>query len=412
MANVTRYETKGGPRWRVRYRKPDGTQTDKRGFRRKADADRWAAEHITVAKASGMFVDPQGGRALVGDLHGAWVTERSPFWKPSHVAREASLWRVHCEGEWARRRVGDITHAEVQRWVSGLAGRRSASVVLGAYGVLRAVCANAVRDRLIQRSPCEGVELPRKPRRKARRVYLTMPELVAFADEAANSRRQGASRRALVLTLGLCGLRWGEAAGLRVGDVDLAQGVIHVRHNTVRVNFRPVDGTPKSSEERTVPMPAIVIDAIRPLLVGLPADGRVFTDPNGGPVRQQSAVDSPANTSWWPQTLRRLGWDSSRWPTPHDLRHTFASIAVHAGANVKALQRMMGHASAAMTLDVYADLFDSDLLDVVRLIDAAVMVEVPSAAPEGCGQNVGKMGTAIGGGVKTGVVAPVSGDVE
>ena len=48
-------------------------------------------------------------------------------------------------------------------------------------------------------------------------------------------------------------------------------------------------------------------------------------------------------------------------PTVHDLRHTAASLAISAGANVKAVQRMLGHASAAMTLDVYADLFDDDL---------------------------------------------------
>ena len=51
--------------------------------------------------------------------------------------------------------------------------------------------------------------------------------------------------------------------------------------------------------------------------------------------------------------------------TAHDLRHTAASLAISAGANVKAVQRMLGHASAAMTLDVYADLFDSDV-DAVR----------------------------------------------
>jgi integrase len=47
--------------------------------------------------------------------------------------------------------------------------------------------------------------------------------------------------------------------------------------------------------------------------------------------------------------------------TPHDLRHTAASLAISSGANVKAVQRMLGHASAAMTLDTYADLFDDDL---------------------------------------------------
>jgi integrase len=57
--------------------------------------------------------------------------------------------------------------------------------------------------------------------------------------------------------------------------------------------------------------------------------------------------------------------------TPHDLRHTAASLAVSAGANVKAVQRMLGHASAAMTLDLYADLFDDDLEAVATALDKA-----------------------------------------
>lgn len=56
--------------------------------------------------------------------------------------------------------------------------------------------------------------------------------------------------------------------------------------------------------------------------------------------------------------------------TPHDLRHTAASLAVSAGASVKAVQTMLGHKSAAMTLDVYSDLFDSDLDDVAARMDA------------------------------------------
>jgi integrase len=57
--------------------------------------------------------------------------------------------------------------------------------------------------------------------------------------------------------------------------------------------------------------------------------------------------------------------------TPHDLRHTAASLAVSAGANVKAVQRMLGHAKASMTLDVYTDLFDADLDDVANNLDAS-----------------------------------------
>ena len=54
--------------------------------------------------------------------------------------------------------------------------------------------------------------------------------------------------------------------------------------------------------------------------------------------------------------------------TCHDLRHTAASIAISSGANVKAVQRMLGHKNAAMTLDTYADLFDTDLDDVATSI--------------------------------------------
>ena len=58
--------------------------------------------------------------------------------------------------------------------------------------------------------------------------------------------------------------------------------------------------------------------------------------------------------------------------TIHDLRHTAASLAISAGANVEAVQRMLGHASAAMTLDVYSDMFDEDLDAVSDRLDHAV----------------------------------------
>lgn len=58
--------------------------------------------------------------------------------------------------------------------------------------------------------------------------------------------------------------------------------------------------------------------------------------------------------------------------TPHDLRHSAASLAISAGANVKCVQRMLGHAKASLTLDVYADLFDEDLDRVADRLDAAI----------------------------------------
>jgi integrase len=67
--------------------------------------------------------------------------------------------------------------------------------------------------------------------------------------------------------------------------------------------------------------------------------------------------------------------------TIHDLRHTAASLAISAGANVKAVQRMLGHASAAMTLDTYAGLFPDDLDDVADRLDVFIPCS-PAAAED------------------------------
>jgi integrase len=101
----------------------------------------------------------------------------------------------------------------------------------------------------------------------------------------------------------------------------------------------------------------------------------VFTDLRGGVLRNsnwRAWVFAPAVTA-----CRKA--DETFPPiTPHDLRHTAASLAVSAGANVKAVQRMLGHAKASMTLDVYADSFDSDLDAVAVELDTAIRA---SAAP-------------------------------
>ena len=76
--------------------------------------------------------------------------------------------------------------------------------------------------------------------------------------------------------------------------------------------------------------------------------------------------------------------------TPHDLRHTAASVAVSVGASVKAVQPMQGHKSAAMTLDVYSDLFDSDLDDVAARMDAQRGHDLGTDGGEAMG-NVGNL---------------------
>ena len=375
MANITAYETKSGRRFEVRYLKPDGRSSRKRGFARKRDAELWMAEHVTAAKASDMFVSHEAGMVTVGQLYEQFVAERSPIWKPSQAHTVDSRWRTHISPVFGDIPVSKITRAMLQDWVSGLAERRSASLTCTTANILSGVLDLAVQDRRITRNPMDGVTLPRRPRKKAVRTYLTAPQLMRLADECLRGRRLGVQRRALVLLLGFCGLRWGEMCALRVGDVDYCRGRVEVRSNLVRVGTGWVEGSPKNGEVRSVPMPQVVAEAMRVVTEGRDPEERVFAGPDGEPPRPQSVTGARSNRTWYASALRRAGVPMV---SPHELRHTAASIAVHAGANVKALQRMLGHATASMTLDVYADLFDSDLDDVARLVDATVAVECPA----------------------------------
>ena len=109
-------------------------------------------------------------------------------------------------------------------------------------------------------------------------------------------------------------------------------------------------------------MPAFLAGDLAAYIAGKAPDDLVFTGRRGGLLRnlnfRRDHFDAAATAA---------GLDGL---TPHELRHTAASLAVAAGANVKAVQRMLGHASAAMTLDVYAGLFDDDLDGVADRLDA------------------------------------------
>lgn len=277
---IRQYQTKSGKRYEVRYRKPDGTDTGKRGFKRKMDADAWGAANVTTAKSVGAYIDPQAGRRLVEDFWEPWLAAKKTKAKPSYIKSLEDAWRVHVEPQWGMREMQSITRDEVQRWVTDLAGRRSASVTIRAENLLRSLMERAKADRCIHDNPCDGIELPRKQVRK--HVYLSADELSRVAMQ--------------------CG--WRE-----------------------------------------------------------PSDF-LFTAP-GKPLDEPmtNGWNPTRSDGWFAVALRRAGIERGHM-TIHDLRHTAASLMVQSGANVKTVQRQLGHKSAAMTLDVYADLFDDDLDDL------------------------------------------------
>jgi integrase len=357
MGSITAYDTGAGKRYRVRYRKPDRSQTDKRGFRTKRDAELFLAA-TEVRKATGEFIDSSAARITIRELGAAWLSSQTHL-KPSSYAVVEVAWRVHVEPKWGKRVLSDIRHSEVQEWVSDLSKKKSATVVIRAYGVLAGLIDVAVRDRRLPSNPARGANLPRKKSKE--RHYLSHGQVQLLADESH-------SKGTLVLFLAYTGVRWGEAVGLRVRNVDMARRRILVRSNAVNVRGTIVPGTPKSHESRSVPFPAFLAEPLAKEFEGKTRDQLVFGD---------GIVYTPTPTQgdgWFAGARKRAVEIDPAFPsslTLHDLRHTAASLAISAGANVKAVQRMLGHASAAMTLDTYADLFDDDLDAVAQALDAA-----------------------------------------
>jgi integrase len=198
------------------------------------------------------------------------------------------------------------------------------------------------------------VKLPKQPPR--RNVYLTAEQLQRLADE---SGRYKSLVLVLVLVLGVGGLRLGEAAALRVSDVDFLRRRVELRRNAVKVGGGFVVGALKNHTHRSVALPGFVVDELADACEGKDRDELIWPSPRGGYISGPSLRE----TSWPAMAVARCQRADPTFPrvTPHDLRHTAVSLAISAGANPKVVQRMLGHASAAMTLDIYANLFESDL---------------------------------------------------
>lgn len=367
---ITPYATAAGKRYRVRYRKPDKSQTDKRGFRTKKEAELFLAS-VTVSKATGDYIDPALGRITVEHLAERWLAGKKVL-KPSAYDRLPRAWKNHVEPTFGHREIRSIVPSEVQEWLADLSAHRSASVSLRALGVLAGILDMAIDDGRIKKNPARGLKnRPRKPKKKSGRVYLSFAQLELLA--------RCSSRPTLIRVLGYTGLRWGEATALRARHVDLVRNRLHAEENAVTVNDVVHVGTLKGDESRWVPFPASLAADVRALRATRPPESLLFPGEGGHHLRR---VEN--STGWFEGAVARAQSidPSFQRITPHDLRHTAASLAVSAGANVKALQKMLGHKSAAMTLDTYADLFDDDLAGVAAKLDERARTTVLSDAWE------------------------------
>ncbi|TFC20045.1 site-specific integrase [Cryobacterium algoritolerans] len=360
MGSISSYGTGAGKRYRVRYRDPARQSREKGGFTRKKDAEDYLAD-ITVATNRGEYVDPKTAKLSIHELGVEWMANQSHL-KPSSLRTVETAWRVHVEPAWGTRRIGEIRHSEVQSWVTKFTANggkpRSATVVIRAFGVLAAILDIAVLDKRISSNPARGVKLPRKGKKK--RAYLSAAQVELLAMHAGE-------HSTLVYVLAYTGIRWGEAIGLRLSCLDALRRRMLIEENAVLIGSQVVVGTPKTHERRSVPYPSFLSVPLARACEGKTRGQLVF---GAGDVHFPR---SNTEGGWFIRAVQAAQKDDGTFPliTPHDLRHTAASLAISAGANPKAVQRMLGHASAAMTLDTYADLFEDDLDAVSERMDAA-----------------------------------------
>ena len=298
-------------------------------------------DQTAAAVVTGAYVHPTKSRISVGEWAPRWLAAQGQL-KPSTRARYAGIVRVQVLPRWGTTMLADITHADVASWVSSLP--LAPASVRQVHRVFSLIFDLAVRDGRLARNPAARVPLPRVPQPDRR--FLTHGE----ADSLA---RAAGSYDVLIRLLAFTGLRFGEAAALRVARLDLLRRRIEVAESVTEVGGRAEFGTPKTHQRRAVLVTRSLADALATQAAAKRPEDYVFTAEKGGILRLRNwrrAVFDPATVA---AGLTGL--------TPHDLRHTVASLAVSAGANVKAVQRLLGHASAAMTLDVYSGLFDEDL---------------------------------------------------
>ena len=360
-------------RYRARYMGPDRKWKSKT-FDRKIDAERWLRHQLTSID-KGEWVDPALRRTRFEDLADRWPVTIAGL-APKTRANYESLLRCHVLshfGDWELAQVDRVTARE---WLAGLqANGLSASRTRQARQVLTSILELAVEGGYLASNPARRLKVTGGTEREM--LHLSA-EQAASVSEATEELQTGSG--ALVFFLAYGGLRWGEAVALRRGRCDLLRSRLLIRESLSEVSGRLYFGPTKTHQDRVIILPPFLRDRLAAHLathVAKDPEALIFTSPKGEPLRSSNwrrRVWRPAcETSGMPEGLRI-----------HDLRHTAASLLVSAGANVKAVQRHLGHATATQTLDRYAHLFTDDLEAIAeRLEEVWAAGNASSARPGG-----------------------------
>ena len=230
---------------------------------------------------------------------------------------------------------GRIDRIESKHQAKGL----SPKTVRNIHQIIASAMKLAKEQKLILTDPTEGCALPKLEHREMK--TLPVEQLQSFLREAKDS----GVFELYYLELAT-GLRRGELLGLKWEDIDLERGDLRVRRQIARINGEVVEAPLKTKNAyRTLPLAEDTIGVLEQQKKKVGSSPWVFSSPTGGPISPDSVLHMLH------RVLKRAGLPRIRF---HDLRHTFATLALQNGVDVKTVSGMLGHFSAGFTLDTYA----------------------------------------------------------
>ena len=356
MAKIRQRSSADGGGYQVRYYGPDGKRHAKT-FPRKREAVLFAAT-VEADKARGEWVDPQLARTRLGEYVATYLRTLAHL-RPSSRLKVEGHFRNYVLPTFGDLPTADIRPGDVRAWVSAMLDHGLApATVKAVLATFSRIMNQAVIDGLVTRSPIVGVQLPKEGSGEEMKV-LEAAQINALAS-SINPRFQ-----TLIYTAAYTGLRWSELVALKVGNLDLLRGSVHVRESLVEVNGRLFPGSTKTGATRTVSLPRFLARMLSEHLGQFPPrDGFVFTSVQGCPLRRNFYRRHylPAlKASVDPELCLCSARDCRERHVPlyrfHDLRHTCAALLIAQGAHPKEIQERLGHSTIRITFDRYGHLF-------------------------------------------------------
>ena len=351
-------EKLGNGKYRARWFDPTGAQRSLT-----FDLERDAKKHLRNVQSDidrGVYVDDKAAKITFGEWAEHYMALAEKRLARTSYARDRSYLDNHVLPRWGKVRLGRITRTDVDKWIAELSedgqslrkkgGSLSPGTVEKIYQVFRKIIVAAFDEGRIGRSPCpEHPPIPRKKRKVVR--FLDEDQVVTLADLI--HRRY----EAMIYVGAYGGFRIGELCALRVDDIDWTRGTIRVDEGLTDVDGLVAFEDPKTERAfRTVPMADVALERlhthINALVDANNARSLLFTSPQGGVLRPTNWRSRYFNPAVKAAKLTPL--------TPHDLRHTAASLFISAGANPWMLAEVLGHTDTRMIDRVYGHLFEKD----------------------------------------------------